>query len=245
MKRTELILVITWITFLLLNGVDYPGGAGFFVLATFAFSLYYLVGAFKIFEPQENSPLIIPVLAGVALATSLITIPFSIYLRNWDWLQILPFINIVFTSFLVGLINLRLTRKNKIESNLKSILLRSAIVLIITCFFGLCLKGNSFYRNTIIFLNAGSDDLVSNMRAFDLVERTDEQLDLGNCDKAIELALQSFSEGMNWLWIDEDSLTRKDLKQLWRIQATYTNVYRAYACKAKKLYDSKVYREAL
>ena len=245
MKRTELILVIIWIAFLLLKGVDYAGGAGFFILATFALSVYYLVGAFKIFEPKDNSPLIIPILAGVALATSLITIPFSIYLRNWDWLQILPFINIVFTSFLVGLIGLRLIRKAKIESNLKSILLRIAIVFVITCFFAFRLTGNSFYRNTIIFLNAGNDDLISNMRAFDLGERTAEQLEIGNCDKAIELALQSFSEGLNWLWIDEDSLTEKDVNRLWKIQATYTNVYRAYDCKAEKLYDSKIYRGAL
>ncbi|MFT7037010.1 MAG: hypothetical protein ACJA2S_005552, partial [Cyclobacteriaceae bacterium] len=34
MKRTEQILVLIWITFLLLKGVDYTGGAAFFGLAS-------------------------------------------------------------------------------------------------------------------------------------------------------------------------------------------------------------------
>ena len=245
MKRTEQILVLIWITFLLLKGVDYTGGASFFGLATFALGLFYLIGSFKLFEPQSNSPLIIPILAGLSLSTSLITIPFNIYLRNWDWLQILPFINIVFTTLILGLVVLRKIRKSPVEHYLNEILLRTFIVLLITSLFAFRPIENQLYRNTIIFLNAGNDDMISNMKMFDYWQESEKQFELGNCDKAIEYSLLSFKEGLKWLWIDGDSLTEKDLKQLWKIQAAYTNIHKAYECKADKLYDSKNYKEAL
>jgi hypothetical protein len=245
LKRTEQILVLIWITFLLLKGVDYTGGAAFFGLASFALGLFYLIGSFKLFEPQSNAPLIIPILAGLSLSTSLITIPFNIYLRNWDWLLILPFINIIFTTLILGLVVLKRIRKIPIEHYLKEILLRTFIVLLITSLFAFRPTENQLYRNTIIFLNAGNDDLISNMKMFDYWQESEKQLELGNCDKAIEYSLLSFKEGLKWLWIDGDSLTEKDLKPLWKIQATYTNIHKAYECKADKLYDSKNYKEAL
>lgn len=230
---------------MLLKGVGYTGGAAFFGLATFALGLFYLIGSFKLFELHSNSPLIIPILAGLSLSTSLITIPFNIYLRNWDWLQILPFINIVFTTLILGLVVLRRIRKSPIEHYLKEILLRTFIVLLITSLFAFRPTENQLYRNTIIFLNAGNDDMISNMKMFDYWQESEKQLELGNCDKAIEYSFLSFKEGLKWLWIDGDSLTEKDLKQLWKIQATYTNIHKAYECKADKLYDSKNYKEAL
>lgn len=245
MKRTEQILVLIWIIFLLLKGIDYTGGATFFGLATFALGLLYLIGSFKLFEPKSNSPIIIPILAGLSLSTSLITIPFNIHLRNWDWLQILPFLNIAFTTLIFGLVVLRRIRKSPVENYLKEILLRTFIVLLFTSLFAFKPIENQFYRDAIIFLNAGNEDIISNMKMFDYWQESETQLELGNCDKAIEYSLLSFNEGLNWLWIDGDSLTDKDLKQLWKIQATYTNIHKAYECKAEKLYDSKNYKDAL
>lgn len=230
---------------MLLKGVDYTGGAAFFGLATFALGLFYLIGSFKLFEPQSNTPLIIPILAGLSLSTSLITIPFNIYLRNWDWLQILPFINIVFTTLILGLVVIKRVRKIPVEHYLREILLRTFIILLITSLFAFRPTENQLYRNTIIFLNAGNDDMISNMKMFDYWQESEKQLEIGNCDKAIEYSLLSFNEGLKWLWIDGDSLTEKDLKKLWKIQATYTNIHKAYECKADKLYDSKNYKEAL
>jgi hypothetical protein len=245
LKRTEQILVFIWIAFLLLKGVDYTGGSAFFGMATNALALFYLVGSFKLFEPQSNSPLTIPIIAGFSLATSLITIPFTINLCNWEWLQILPFINIVFTTALLGVFVLRWIRKTQIEGHLKRIVFRTFLVLVITSFFTLRPTNNQLYRNTIIFLNAGNDDVISNMRMFDYWQQSEKQLELGNCDKAVEYSLLSFNEGLKWLWIDTDSLTKNDIEQLWKIQGTYTNIYRAYKCKADKMYDSMNYGEGL
>jgi tetratricopeptide (TPR) repeat protein len=225
--------------------VDYSGGAAFFGLATFALGLYYLIGAYKLFDPQDNSPLIVPILAGLSLATSLITIPFNIYLSNWEWLQILPSVNIIFTAFLIGVIGVRLIKKNQTENTHKSILWRTSILLVITCFFAFRFTGSSIYRNVIIYLNAGNEDLQSNMKSIDLSEKTDEFLAVGQCDRAIEIALESFEEGKKWLWIKSDTLTPRDINELWKIQTTYTNVYEAYHCKAEQLDDQKKYDEAL
>ncbi|MFY0605239.1 MAG: tetratricopeptide repeat protein [Cyclobacteriaceae bacterium] len=80
---------------------------------------------------------------------------------------------------------------------------------------------------------------------FDYWQKAEKQLEVGDCEKAIEYSIQSFNEGLKWLWIDNDSLTEKDVKKLWNIQATYTNIHKAYECKADKLYDLKNYSEAL
>ncbi|GAA5028350.1 hypothetical protein GCM10011506_14820 [Marivirga lumbricoides] len=87
--------------------------------------------------------------------------------------------------------------------------------------------------------------MINNMRMFDYWQQSEEQLGKGNCEKAIEYSLQSFQEGLKWLWIEGDSLTEKDIKQIWKIHGAYTNIYKAYVCKADKLYDSKNYEEAL
>lgn len=230
---------------MLLLGTNYTGGSFFFGLASLTLGLFYLIWSIKLFEPPSNSPMIIPILAGVSLATSLITIPFSIHLHNWVWLQIFPFFNIIFTSVIFGLVVLGWIRKTQIEHHIKGILFRAFIVLLVTSLFTFRPSENQLYRNIVIFLNAGNEDLISNMRMFDYLQQSEKQLELGNCDKAIEYSLQSFNHGLKWLWIEGDSLTENDIKQLWKIQSTYSAIYWAYECKAEKMFDSKNFKEAL
>ncbi len=245
MIRREFLYVATWIVFLLLKGVDYPGNSVFFVLVTIALCVFYLISSFKIFKRKKGRESIVPALAGLAIVTSLITIPFSIFLRNWEWLSYLPFINIIFSTILLGIIGTKRIRKQKIEQVYQSTFLRTLLVLIITSFFAFRPIKISFYRQSIIFLNAGHEDIQSNMIAVDLGEKTDEELSKGNCDRAIELALKSYEESLKWLGIYNDTLTEYNVSQLWMIQGAYTNVYDAYNCKAEKLYDSKNYSNAL
>lgn len=245
MKRAELILVIIWVAFLLLKGVGYVGGTALFGLATVVLSLYYLFVSFKLFKPENNSLLIIPILAGLSLATSLITIPFTVSVRNLEWLQILSFINIIFTAFLLVLVFYRLIRKIQIENSFKRILFRTSLVLLITSLFAFRPIENKIYRNIVSFLNAGNDNIIHNMAMIDYWQQSEEQLEIGNCEDAIDYALHSFKEGLKWLRIDGDVFSENDLKKLWNIQATYTNVYRAYDCKAEALIDVKSTNEAL
>ncbi|MCR9249092.1 MAG: tetratricopeptide repeat protein [bacterium] len=245
MKRTERILLIFWITFLLLQGVDYTGGAGIFGLLTFILSLFYLIGSFKLFDAQNRSQLIIAIMAGLSISTSLITIPFNIYLRHFEWLKIFPFINVAFAATIIGLVVFKWIRKNQAERWINGILLRSLSILLVTSFFALRPTEYKIYRKIIIFLNAGNDDLISNMKMIDYWHESEKHLDQENCDDAIKYSLLSFNEGLKWLRIDTGSITEKDFKRLWKIHGTYTNAYNAYECKAKKLNASNNFKEAI
>lgn len=245
MKVTEIILVLIWIAFFLLLGIDYPGNSQLFWLATIAFGTFYLFGSYKLFNSGNNSSLTFSIITGVALATSLITIPYNIVLENQTWLQILPLVNLLYILFLIVIIGLRRFKKVPVDSQLKAILLRTVPVLILTCFLAYPLRSNPIYQNTLIHVNAGNDYLVSNLKMNDLFDRTNEQLDLGNCEVAIELSIESFNEGLKWLNLNHDSLSESDKKHLWNIQGTYVNIYKGYVCKAQKLDGENKNWEAL
>lgn len=239
MKRPELILITIWFSTLLLNAIDFEGKAVLFAISTIVLSMYYIVGISSIFQDGMIPSKPIRLITGIALASSLITIPFAIFLRNWVWLEVFPFLNILWTSILIFIL---IKSKNGVY---RSILFRTIPVLVLTAFFAFRPIGSSIYRNTIIFLNAGNDDLISNMLSIKLVEEAESELAKENCDKAIEYSLQSYKEGLNWLWIDEGPLDKDEISQIWKIQSTYTSVHQAYECKADKLYDQKNYAEAL
>jgi len=79
------------------------------------------------------------------------------------WIEILPWINALFAFYLVMLIVFRLIKKKAVGSAIIQVFTRSMIVLLVTGFFVIRPINNTFYRNTVIRLNAGNDDLISTL----------------------------------------------------------------------------------
>jgi hypothetical protein len=245
LKITEIILVLIWVSFFLLLGVDFPGMNQFFYLATVLLGVFYLIGSHKLFGQGKTTSPLITILAGVALASSLITLPHNIWLQFELWLQILPLINISFTVFLIGLICFNRIKKSNNPDYFKPILFRTVPVLLVTCFFAYPISSLPSYRNIMIHLNQNNGYLLNNVKMVDFNVRAREQLESGNCELSIELAKESFYEGLKWLGIQENSITEKEMAYLWKIQGTYTSIYEAYECKASKLYDAGKAKDAL
>ena len=245
MRRTEIILVAIWLIFILLLGTGFTGRMTLLIISTTTLSFYYLFRSPKIFAGNPALPKVIPVIAGVALATAIFTVPWFIKLRDWDWLFALPWINIVFVAALFLFILITKIKRKPLKHPYPAMLIRGSILLVITCLLLFKPLWLSPYRNVLIFLNEGNKDLQSNLQMFGYKYKFDKYLAENNCDKAIENASLAFEKGLEWLGLDTAKFPDWNLKHLYMIQGTYTALYEAYKCKADRLKDMGQYERAL
>lgn len=253
---------------------NYTGKTALFALTTWFLALSYFIGGYWLFNTKESKKYFLPITAGIAFAVSIIALPFIIRLRLDNSYYFFPILNgllcIGLTIYLI--IN---RKAEKITSNIKNIFKRAIIILAISSFFTYTPISFKPFRKVLIALNNGNEYLVNNLLMFDYTEEFENALDKGDCDKAIEFALKANKSGKIWLGINETEEQRTDTtsellnnllqdsttnlspeienmlkaftsqNDLFPISGTYTNLYKAYKCKANTEVDNNKFSEAL
>ncbi|WP_034061287.1 tetratricopeptide repeat protein [Lacinutrix jangbogonensis] len=242
MKQYEKILLFIFGVSFLLQLLVIPGDRVLFALSTWLLCLSYLIGGYWLFKAKENKKAI-SIISGIALASSLFNLPFLIRINKVDYDYFLPVANGLLFVFLLGYLFLYRKAKTDLQ-NIKLLVVRSLVILIITSFFTYTSINFKPYRSILYALNNGHDYIQNNLRMFDYVEECDDALDKGECDRAIQNGLKANEEGKAWLGISiEDSLN--DNNELWKVSGTYSRLYNAYKCKADDYFNKEEYELAL
>ncbi len=257
MKRYEKIILIIFGVAFVLQLLAFPGKSALLALTTWLLSASYLIGGYWLFEAKKNKRITISIISGIVLSSSLFNLPYLIWVNKEPFYNFLPIANgLLFISLLCYLF-----LKRKSETNLQSIKLifvRSLIILTVSSFFTYSSISFKPYRAILYSLNNGRDYIQANLRMFDYTEECEDALEKGECDRAIQFALQANDAGKNWLGIPLEkqkySLNNADFNlvqnysnqsQLWQISGTYSNLHKAYKCKADEYYKDKQYGQAL
>jgi Tfp pilus assembly protein PilF len=271
MRLYEKIILTIFAVSFGLQLIDFEGKSELFVFSTLLLSLSYLFGGYWLFNTKGNKNITLSIIAGAALSTSILFLPNLIWLTQNYYYIFLPIANgLLFIS-----LGVYLFRKRKSETslyNIKSIFIRSLIVLIVTSFFTYTPISFKPYRKILYALNTGPGYIQQNIRVFDYIEECEDALEKGNCDRAIEYALKANKAGKLWLEIEDDSNSDKangvlkglqidsinlpanisnsleslsNESELWKISATFSNLYRAYKCKADAEYYKNKFEDAL
>jgi tetratricopeptide (TPR) repeat protein len=223
---------------------DFTGKGVLFGLATGLLALSYLIGGYWLLNPKDNRKYFIPIVAGLAFATSLSTLPFTIRISKETVFEILPLLNVGLFLGLGIYLLIKLNAKN-IVKNYKGVFIRSATILTVVGFFSYTPVSFKPYRYILIALNNGNDYLIENMQMFNYKEESEDALESGDCERAIKSAEKANEAGKAWLGIStvEDDNSQKS--ELWKISGTFSNLYKAYKCKADEHYENNDYEKAL
>jgi hypothetical protein len=267
LRRYEKILTIIVIALFGLQIVPYFTIKQVFYLAIWLLALSYLFAGFWLFNPKENKKYLLPITAGIAFAFSILAIPFLIRVNLEYFYYFFPIPNgLLCIGLTIYLLAIR--KKEKITASLKNLSKRAAILLVISCFFTYTPHSFKAFRKVLIVFNNGNDALVNNLLMFDYREESEAALDNGDCERAIEFALKSNNSGKIWLGIkgNEDELINRMIHDtttkfspdvenvikvfinqddLYPISGTYSNLYKAYRCKANGEYDNNHFNIAL
>lgn len=257
MKRYEKIILIIFGVAFVLQLLAFPGKSSLLALTTWLLSASYLIGGYWLFEAKGTKRITISIISGIVLSSSLFNLPFLIWVNKESYYYFLPIANGLLVIFLLGFLFL----KRKSDANFRSIKLifiRSIVILSVTSFFTYTPISFKPYRTILYSLNNGRDYIQANIRMFDFTEECEDALDKGECDRAIQFALKANEAGKTWLGAplenQKDSLNNEytDLmqeyssqSQLWQISGTFSNLHKAYKCKADEHYKNKQYQQAL
>lgn len=226
---------------------SFTGKSLLFILPNWLLAGSYLVGGYWLFNHTQNKTYLLPITAGFAFATSIFVIPFSVWLRQDKIYQILPSINSIFClGVIIYLIVKRKTVNN--TDNIKNISKRAVVILVATAFFAYTPASFTPYRKLLIALNNGNTHLLNNLYTFEYTEACESALNEQDCDKAITFAEKANKAGLDWLGVKESELQSADTAlqyYLHRIDATFSNLYEAYRCKATKAYNEGNFQVSL
>ncbi|MDX5435744.1 MAG: hypothetical protein LPK03_01020, partial [Pontibacter sp.] len=101
----------------------------------------------------------------------------------------------------------RLKRKHWFGSSLKPLLIRSAVLAVLTSVFASGSVNTWAHRQVLRAFNQHNESLLHNLRMFDERDKAVSFLDNQMCDAAIEAANAARREGELWLeWKREDGL---------------------------------------
>jgi hypothetical protein len=249
MKLIEKILLGVAATFFMLQFASFTGKFVLFFLSCFVLALLYAIRGYKIFGVTNKKSRIISVLAGIGFATSLILFPYTLLLRQDTLIiKILPLVNCLFLLIVGAYVFINRKKDIELMQNTKGIFVRSIIILVITSFFTYCPPSFIPYRKIMIAINQDNQSIVNNLTMFEYSEKFEEALKKGDCDLAIQNAEMSNQYGKDWLQVkpdDNGNFSQKDSVDFWMIGKTFNNLYEAYKCKAKELYNKEKYEEAL
>ncbi len=262
---------------LILFGVQllpwFTGKVALFRLATLILSLSYLLGGYWLLNASDTKKYFIPIVAGIAFATSLSTLSFTITMRKETILKMLPLLN---AGLFLGLGTYMFTKRKvkDIVKNYKGVFIRSTILLTVVGFFSYTPISVKPYRYISIALNNGSFYRISNIQMFNYMDEFYDAMENGDCERAIDNAEKANQAGIDWLGIsmveDDNSQLVESGQQLfdsvstsqtqevpntlqdssklsviWKIEGTFTSLYKAYNCKADIYYENRQYELAL
>ena len=236
MKRYEKIILIIFAVTFLLQLIPFPGITLLF-LATWTLAGSYLIGGYWLFEAKKNKRIGLSIVAGIALGTSLFSLPFLIGINKNNFIYLLPVPNGILFLFLCGYLWIK-RKSNSNLADVKNIWIRSSIILIFSSFFTYSPISFKPYRSALYALNNGYQRLQTNIKMFDYTQQYERAFEDGECDEAIHFALQANNAGKAWLGHLEES-------QSWQISGSYTNLYLAYKCRADHYFENRNYTQAL
>ncbi len=243
MKKYEKIILLIFIGVLGLQLFNFSGKSILFVASTWLVSFSYLFGSLLLLNPEYPKKKIISIFSGVAFFTSLFFLPYYVWLHKKDYYYFLPVLNGLLFFALGGYLIIK--RKSTIDKRtIKNIFFRSFVILIISSFFVYIPISFKPYRKVIYALNNGKVQLQNNILMFDYREKFESEFEKGNCESAIKYAIKANKAGKIWIGVntEKDSLNTDNL---WKISGTYSNLYKAYRCKADAEYDNNMFTEAL
>ncbi len=253
---------------------NFPAKELLFFLSICILALSYLIGGFWLLNPKNRKKYFIPIAAGLAFASSLLVLPFTVNINRDAAFEILPLLNAAL-FFSLGIYLLVKRNDSMIVERYRGIFIRSAVILLVVGFFSYLPISSEIYRNVLIAMNSGNKHTVSNVLMFDYKEEFEHAMENGNCDRAIIYAEKANEAGKRWLDISsEEEEHAMDLETTFRmlsedssinlspeiegkieaaqyhtdlypISGTYTSLYRAYKCKADEYYGSHEYEQAL
>ncbi len=247
----------------------------FLTLTTWLLALSYFIGGYWLFNPKENKKYFLPITAGVAFGVSIIALPLILRLElDGNGYYVLPILNgLLCIGLTIYLIVNRKTEK--VTNNVKNIFKRAVIILAVSSFFTYTPISFKPFLKVLIALNNGNASLVNNLLMLDYTAELEDALDKDDCDKAIEFALKANKSGKVWLGIyegeEQGTDTKSELLNKWfqdsttkispenenslkeftnqndlsKISGTYSNLYKAYRCKAGTEFGNNQFNEAL
>jgi hypothetical protein len=222
----------------------------FMTLALWLLAVAYMGWGYRLLSDEAKGPRWLPILAGIALAASLVELPFAIVARQDLIFKLLPLPNVALFLFLLGLWIVDLIHGRTLPPANKRILLRSTILLLVVGFLSY-FPPNGIYRAVIMALNKGDEHLIQNMVMLGEGKAFDRSYAKNDCENALMHALKANQAGLFWLTNDEVFLPGSNgspahlphdqqvaldgLKnaQLLNIGKTFDNLYLAYRCMAQ------------
>jgi len=133
MSRYEKIILFIFAVAFGLQLLVFPGKTALFTVSTWLLSLSYLFGGYWLFNTTENKKIVLPIISGIALSASLFFLPYLVWLKKEYYYNFLPIAN----ALLCVTLGIYLFLKRKSASNfqnIKSIFIRSFVVLIVVSF---------------------------------------------------------------------------------------------------------------
>lgn len=242
MKRYEKILIlIVIISFVLQFFVPNTAIKLFLFLSVWTLAFLYIIGGYWILAAKESKKISLSILAGLAFGLSIIPIPFIVKVVFSKWFYPFPVPNAILFLFLILYI---IRNRGEINISVKNIFKRSIVILLISSFFVYVpYASNKPFRHFLKMLNYGDKHIENNVLMFDYISDFQKAYKNNNCDEAINYALKAHKAGKLWLRVDEDDIL--DDTEVHKINITYTNLYKAYNCKAGVEFDNKNFDNAL
>ena len=209
-------------------------------LILWLFGSIYAIGGYWLFSKYKQ-PAVLSILAGIALGAALFMLPWGIR-ADQNRIKLLLFFIPNLCLFLFLLIyTYRIRVEQWSGSNLKPLLIRSAVLLVLTSVFVSTPVNTWAHRQVLWVFNQHNEPLLHNLRMFDFNIEAEKYLENQMCDAAIEAANAARHEGELWLeWKQGD-----DLQELYPISGAIATQYDAYRCKAWAAYDAENYEQAL
>ena len=257
MKRYEKILLIIFGVVFALQLFVIPLTTALFAFTTWILCASYIIGGHWLFKAKENKKTSLCISAGIVLGVSLANLPYLIWLFKGTYVYFLPIANGLLCLYLLGYLFVK-RKSEKDLGSIKLIFIRSLIILTVSSFFTYIPITFKPYRSVVYALNNGNDRTQANIRIFDYTAEYEDALKNDECEKAIHYALKAEESGRIWLGIPleyvygtsekEGFISAQDYlirSQLWKMSGAYTNLYKAYNCKADDHYEKLQYEKAL
>ncbi|HYG40636.1 MAG TPA: hypothetical protein VD908_18550 [Cytophagales bacterium] len=240
MRLLEKVLVTIFIIILCLQLFPFPGSAALFLACSWLLSGAYFIGGYWLFKRGDSKENPLSIIAGIAFGLAIFTVPYSAWMRKDTLYIVMPAVNILLFMFLLAYLFIK--RKDyPMETNKVQLLIRSVVILVITCFFSYSPMSFKPYREVLKAFNQRSEHLTVNILMFDYTYLYEDAINSQNCEGAIQYAEHAVMLGRQWLGSDTVGMDN----DISGIAGTYENLIEAYQCKAEKESDLSNYSVAL
>lgn len=196
MKRYEIVIISLFVFSVILQffKVSESSLSSFLILTNTILALSYFIGGYLLLNNQEKTNTVSSVLGGFAFGIALFAFWTRIIVSQSVVVYYLPLANILFFVALLAFLFVNKSNTELKKSN-KPILIRSFVILIITCFFFYIPIEYSPYNALIRAMNASRPWLQHNLNMAKYHEKAQIALNEENYEKAVEYSLKSEIEG--------------------------------------------------